>query len=35
MVVMLFLSFEAGEEVNTEEEEEEEPLFASPDLPEL
>lgn len=34
MVVMLFLSFEAGEEVNTEEEEEE-PLFASPDLPEL
>lgn len=33
MVVMLFLSFEAGEEVNMEEEEE--PLFASPDLPEL
>lgn len=33
MVVMLFLSFEAGEEVNTEEEEE--PLFTSPDLPEL
>lgn len=32
MVVMLFFSFEAGEEVNTEEEE---PLFASPDLPEL